>query len=420
MPAKAINWTNQRRRLGDLIPWERNPRYIDQEGADRLLQSYTDFGQVETIAIGPKDELYNGHQRLAVLLSKYGGDHLVDVRVADRALTEGERERLTVYLHKGATGQWNMDELANWDMDDLLSWGFKQDDFPFDVEPARAEKVDATPKEDKAAILAQEWGVEPGQVWQLPSRTSGITHRLICGDCTDPDVVTQLLQGNKPQILFTSPPYWVGFDYEQEDHWQEVCDFIQRFCALYVQHVAGSGRIIINTGTVQAGQLTGQGAHMRLLIDLWASALEGHGWLLRYVRFWVKDGGLLHTAPTSDCIDQHTEFIGYFYNPNNKFRGHERTGEPWAGKGYWDDIPGTARQSGHVAAFPLELVDRNVRLFTKEGEAVLEPFCGSGTTVISCENLGRVCYASELLAPYAALTLQRYQDTFGITPQLCK
>lgn len=106
-----------------------------------------------------------------------------------------------------------MDELANWDMDDLLSWGFKQDDFQFDVEPARAEKVDATPKEDKAAILAQEWGVEPGQVWQLPSRTSGITHRLICGDCTDPDVVTQLLQGNKPQILFTSPPYWVSFDY---------------------------------------------------------------------------------------------------------------------------------------------------------------------------------------------------------------
>jgi len=48
-------------------------------------------------------------------------------------LTEKERERLTVYLHRGATGEWDFDELANWDMSDLLTWGFEESDFPFDV-----------------------------------------------------------------------------------------------------------------------------------------------------------------------------------------------------------------------------------------------------------------------------------------------
>jgi len=60
-----------------------------------------------------------------VLLDKHGGDYEVEVRVASRALTEKEREKLTIYLHKGAAGEWDFDVLSEWDVPDLIEWGFK-------------------------------------------------------------------------------------------------------------------------------------------------------------------------------------------------------------------------------------------------------------------------------------------------------
>lgn len=121
-----ITWSTQKRKLSDLIPWPRNPREINQEQAKRLAESFDEFGQVETIAIGPDNEVYNGHQRLNVLMAKFGGEYEVEVRVSSRPLTEKEREKLTIFLHKGTTGEWNFDLLANnWEIPDLMDWGFK-------------------------------------------------------------------------------------------------------------------------------------------------------------------------------------------------------------------------------------------------------------------------------------------------------
>lgn len=123
-----IDWTNERRKLHELIPWERNPRTIRNAQAERLADSVETFGQVETLAIGPNGEVYNGHQRLSVLAGQYDMDYEVDVRVASRPLTERERQQLTVYLHEGATGQWDWDALANsFNFDDLVTWGFDED-----------------------------------------------------------------------------------------------------------------------------------------------------------------------------------------------------------------------------------------------------------------------------------------------------
>ena len=125
MRNEKIEWTNASRKLSELIPWPRNPRQISKDQAKRLAQSFDEFGQVETIAIGPDSEVYNGHQRLNVLLDKHGGDYEVEVRVASRALSEKEREKLTVFLHKGAAGDWDFDTLSEWDVPDLIEWGFK-------------------------------------------------------------------------------------------------------------------------------------------------------------------------------------------------------------------------------------------------------------------------------------------------------
>lgn len=151
-----LTWANERRKLSELIPWERNPRQIKDKQAKRLAQSFEDFGQVETIAVSPDSEIYNGHQRLGVLACQYGMDYEVDVRVSSRLLTEKERERLTIYLHRGAAGEWNWDELANWDMSELLEWGFEEGDFPFDVTPPDFQPVgiDEQPRLDQKSPIA--------------------------------------------------------------------------------------------------------------------------------------------------------------------------------------------------------------------------------------------------------------------------
>ena len=120
-----IAWTNERRKLSQLIPWPDNPRQIKADQAERLRQSLDEFAQVETLAIGPDNELYNGHQRLKVWADAYG-DITVDVRVSSRPLTEQERKKLTIYLEK-AKGEWDFDMMANvYDVDDLLEWGFEE------------------------------------------------------------------------------------------------------------------------------------------------------------------------------------------------------------------------------------------------------------------------------------------------------
>lgn len=148
---KAITWTNERRKLSDIIPWERNPRTIKNAQAERLVDSVETFGQVETLAVGPANQLYNGHQRLSVLAGQYGMDYEVDVRVASRELTERERQQLTVYLHRGATGEWNFDELANsFEVDDLLTWGFTEGELglTFDGDPIGDDSETSTSDTD--------------------------------------------------------------------------------------------------------------------------------------------------------------------------------------------------------------------------------------------------------------------------------
>ena len=126
-----LTWINDKRLLSDLIPWPRNPRQVKVEQVKRLQESLTEFGQPETIAIGPGNELYNGHQRLKSWADKFG-DIEVDVRISNRPLTEKEREKLTIFLHKGAAGEWDFDTLANeFEVDDLLDWGFDERDLGF-------------------------------------------------------------------------------------------------------------------------------------------------------------------------------------------------------------------------------------------------------------------------------------------------
>jgi len=130
-----LTWRNEKRRLGDLIPWKNNARRISDVNAQRLVQSLEEFGQVEMLAIEPDNELIDGHQRQYCwsAAAEFGPDYEVEVRVASRKLTEREKRKLSVFLHRGAQGEWDWDLLIGWNAnEDLLSWGFETWEFGVD------------------------------------------------------------------------------------------------------------------------------------------------------------------------------------------------------------------------------------------------------------------------------------------------
>jgi len=147
--ASAPTWSTTRVKLGDLTPWPRNPRRINDAQSARLLDSFDSFGQVELIALGPNNEVYNGHQRLKVLAAKHGPDFELEARVCSRELSETEREKLTIYLHKGAAGDFDLEVLLK-EFDPVLldAWGMPDLNIPDVAEDEWKEmpEFDGTPR----------------------------------------------------------------------------------------------------------------------------------------------------------------------------------------------------------------------------------------------------------------------------------
>lgn len=115
-------WTNVTVPLSSLVPWEHNPRTLTKRQAQRLLKSWAELGQFQTVAIGPGGEVYDGHQRLNALLTVYGADYTVEARQSERELTDDERAALTLAANIPA-GAWDWDKLAAWDTEKLTQWG---------------------------------------------------------------------------------------------------------------------------------------------------------------------------------------------------------------------------------------------------------------------------------------------------------
>ena len=122
-----IEWSNVQVKLGELKPWSDNPRYTTKEQAKRLVDSWTELGQFQTIAIGPEQEVYDGHQRLSALLTLHGKTFVVAARAASRPLTDAERQRLVITAHVGAVGSWDWDKLSAWDAPAIEGWGMDAD-----------------------------------------------------------------------------------------------------------------------------------------------------------------------------------------------------------------------------------------------------------------------------------------------------
>lgn len=407
---------------------------------ERIAASLKTYGQRKPIIANRlqngKIEAGNGTWLAA---RKLGWSHLAVVFVDDDPATAAAYGIADNRLSELST--WDLDALGALipTVDDLFTGFTKAEMRDILGERGGGLMVDPGPQIDGLGELRAKWGTELGQTWQVGR------HRIWCGDSTRyADVMRALTTEPAPALTFTSPPYWVGKNYETQKSVEEIDAFIQAAAMTMVKVTRpDESRIVINTGT---GFTTSfdkrKKRQVLLLIDKWANAFYPLGWNLRHIRHWLKEGQVASVSPKTDLIDQHAEFIGTFesdagvdmdftdtlneqdvglletfYSRDGRNRGQEKTNQKWALRSYWNDVKGTASANSHVAAFPLEIPARHILLYTRPDEIVFEPFSGSGTTLIACEILNRICRAVELDPGYIAATLERWQIMTGETPE---
>lgn len=392
MMSDKITWTNTTVRLGELKPWANNPRMSTKAQAKRILESFARFGQPLPVAIGPDNEVYDGHQRLSALLTIHGPDYVLDARRSNRALTDDERRGLVLALHNAA-GSWNWDALSGWDADDLKGWGFDGEtlkawnndannlkEFLKSSEP---EMVDAEPQIDRAEELREKWQTASGQLWQLGE------HRLLIGDCTVRENVERLMGGERAKLAPVDPPYNVGFEYDGETvddkKTEKAYEDFSRAWFSECQRV--SDKQIVTAGCNN--------------LPSWLRWFDSY-----HVGTWIKSNSMTNGRVSRFWCWEPVIFFGDNF-------GKKRTNDIF-------DYPIGQQKNvaNHPCPKPLKMWEDLIENYSEENDLIYEAFGGSGTTIIAAHNLNRRCYAMEISEKYGAVILERFYNATGITPVL--
>lgn len=297
--------------------------------------------------------------------------------------------------------------------------------------------TDAEPQTTEADRLAAEWSTAAGQLWQAGS------HRIYCGDSTDPAAWRRLMAGQAADLLWTDPPY--GVDYAAKNAMLNRLDGGSRI----ETDIADDGKIADAAAVTQAA-LTLAAAHSRpgavfymtysdSYTEQMIAAAKAAGWIKRQILIWVKQRIILSQQ---DYNYQH-EAILYGWKPD----GPHTWIDVIPGHSVIDDEPAIRRmdkpalielidqlrndrradvirvnrpQSSplHPTSKPPALIALTARNNTRPGDLIIDPFAGSGSTLIAAQQMDRRCNAIELSPGYVAVILQRYQDATGDTPRL--
>jgi DNA modification methylase len=416
-----------------LIPYARNAKKHDAAQVSKIAGSIREFGFNNPVLIDKDNGIIAGHGRVMAAQSlsletvpciRLG--HLTDTQrrayiLADNRLAEigGGWDEEMLKLELSELGSLGLD---------ISEIGFSAEDFAnLNIEAEEKPPVDAEPKIDLAEELCAKWGIEIGQLWELGD------HRIICGDSTDKKTVQTLLNGDKPYLMVTDPPYGVEYDANWREEagkgagaigkvlnddradWQPAWDLFPGAVA-YIWH-AGSFSPTV------ADSLIASDFVLRNLI-IWAkgSLLISRGnYHHQHEPCWyaVRKG---QNAKFTEDRTQTTLFknIQDVTRPDELvFIAKDQAKRVYAIRGdkstLWEIPKPTKSETGHSTQKPVECMARPIR--NHDSEFVYEPFSGSGTTIIACEQLGRKCRAIELNPGYVAVAIQRWADATGKEPK---
>ena len=345
-------------------------------------------------------------------------------------LTEAQ-EREIVVKDNGAFGEWDFDLLSGWSDLPLTDWGI---DLPDDWLKQPETKHDAEPITNRALELNEKWKVSKGDLWKIAD------HLILCGDSTNDKDVCRLLKTQKPNIMVTDPPYGVEYD----ANWRNEVDRVNglpyggraigkvtndnrsKWCGTYIRSNAPVAYIWhASLFSIEvAMDLKECGYGLRSII-IWAKkrfviSRGDYHWAHETCLYAVKNGetggycgGRKQSTLWADITDN--------FNPKSddplyatKIDQDNIYCFPASSTTVWSLKNDKMCDGGHSTQKPLECMSRPIRKHGMPGDIVYDPFLGSGTTLIACENLKRRCFGVEIAPEYVAVCLQRFEDAFGI------
>lgn len=265
-----------------------------------------------------------------------------------------------------------------------------------DKEEKKLDGNDRLWGEDKAAALRDKWKVERGQLWQL-----GELHYIYCGDSFDPETWQVLLAGQKARVAVTDPPYAIygsssGLSAEITDDAMVQPFFLQLFKMLE-ENLDWFGHAYVCCDWRSWAAIWQMAKQTRMVCKnkiVWDKGAQGMG--NNYANCY-EEIGFFHKLPKQNAMGDRPTGQRAVLRPNLQ---------------RFNRVPGPKK--AHNAQKPLALMTEFILNSSDKGDLVLEPFCGSGTTVMACQMEGRRCRAVDLDPKWVAVTLERFKEEFGI------
>ena len=397
-----MNWFAERIEhwpIDKLLPYARNARQHSDEQIAQIAASIAEFGFVNPCLVGADGVLVAGHGRLAA--ARKLRLSTVPVVVLDH-LTPTQRRALVLADNRLA-------ELSTWDdallrieLEALQDEGFDLDLTGFDAD-ALAELLageepehEGQTEDDAVPEMPEEPVSKPGDVWRLGP------HRLVCGDATAAEAYAQLFpDGERADMVFTDPPYNVNYANSAKDKLRGkhrpilndalgagFHDFLYDALSLLVAHTRGAIYVAMSSSELDTLQ-----AAFRSAGGHWSTFI-----------IWAKN---TFTLGRADYQRQYEPILyGWPEGAERHWCGDRDQGDVW-------QIKKPQKNDLHPTMKPVELVERAIRNSSRPGDVVLDPFGGSGTTLIAAEKSGRVARLIELDPKYADVIVRRWQDWTG-------
>jgi DNA modification methylase len=381
-----------------LIPYARNARTHSPEQVAQIAASIAEFGWTNPILVGADGVVIAGHARL--LAARKLGVSDVPVIVLDH-LSDSQRRALVIADNRLALNAGWDEEMLRVELDalredefnlDLLGFGVDEMDALLAEPEATIAGItddDAVPETPEAAVTVD------GDVWLLGD------HRLLCGDATQIDAVEKVLAGGLADMVFTDPPYNVNYGATMKDKLRgkkrkiandNLGDGFEQFL-----RDACTNILTVTKGAVYICMSSSE------LHTLQKAFREACGHWSTFV-IWAKN---TFTMGRSDYQRQYEPILyGWKEGSDHFWCGARDQGDVWfVKKPVSNDL--------HPTMKPVELVERAIRNSSKSRDTVLDPFGGSGSTLIACEKAGRQARLIELEPKYCDVIIRRYQEFSG-------
>ena len=375
-----------------LIPYVNNARTHSEEQIIKLRSSLREFGFVNPIIIDREFNVIAGHGRL--MAAKEEGINEVPCVFAD-FLSESQKKAYILADNRMAMDAGWDEELLKIEMEELQNLGYDLGYTGFD-EKELADLFGINDNEvkddefDLTAALEKASFVEKGDVWFIGK------HKLMCGDATSSEDVAKLMEDKKANLILTDPPYNVAFKSSDGLTIQNDSMKNNDFYEFLFSSFKNMAEHLENGGAAYIFHADTEGLNFR-------KAFINAGFHLAGCCIWVKDSLVLGR---SDYQWQHEPVLyGFMQNGKHPWYSDRKQTTIW-------NFNKPKKNSNHPTSKPLDLLAYPINNSTQANAIVIDTFGGSGSTLMACEQMNRICYTMELDEKYASVILRRYvEDT---------